>query len=395
MRRPSAINTKVQDDIYTPFSSTAPDSSITNLDEASSPYPLYDNSLSDSDTFSDNSKKIRKKRNTYQKISDDIRVNLLEAVRSGETLKAAAKRHKINYSSAKSILHTFRKEGRILKKSAQERSIKKKVISSPEIEKSEKVPRSARKENEHSAHSNRKGLQSLTPLAERKKFQTDNNKYDEEESPMKSTKELNGNYHSLMKMEDNGRIKASVEAPKPVKEEDSRRMLSVMTHEASDMTYSGHVEGMHTTRMPYREETPKQKEGKLFDNFFINYSDAHPNESGYGQTYNEGPECTNYMYFPPREFDSFTDMVTSLQGNPSHVEDLYSRGYNMMNGTEDKHIKLEHGAQYEESGENYQNCPLKSFMDTQSMFRDALRKASFFSYNGNSNGVRKSSMDFF
>lgn len=401
MRRPSAINTKVQDDIYTPFSSTAPDSSLTNLDEASSPYPLYDkydNGLSDSDSFSDNSKKIRKKRNTYQKISDDIRVNLLEAVKNGETLKAAAKRHKINYSSAKSILHTYRKEGRILKKSAQERSIKKKVISTPEIEKPEKAPRSARKENEHSAHGTRKGLQSLTPLAERKKFQTDNNKYDEEESPMKSTKELNANYHSLMKMEDNGNIKASVEAPKPVKEEGStRRMLSVMTQEASEMTYPGHVEGMHPTHMPYRQETPKQKDGKLFDNFFVNYSDAHPNESGYGQTYNEGPECTNYMYYP-REFDSFTDMVTSLQGNSSHashVEDLYSRGYNMVNGTEDKHIKMEHGAHYEESGENYQNCPLKSFMDTQSMFRDALRKASFFSYNGNSNGVRKSSMDFF
>jgi len=393
MRRPSAINTKVQDDIYA-FASTAPDSSNTNLDDVASPYALYDNALSDSDCFSDNSKKIRKKRNTYQKISDDIRVDLLESVKNGETLKAAAKRHRINYSSAKSILHTYRKEGRILKKSAQERSIKKKVVSTPE-----KAPRSSRKENENSTFGTRKVAQSLAPLAERKKFQTDNNQYDEEVSPMKANKELNSNYANLMKMEhhgNNGNIKASVEAPKPIKEEDStRRMLSVMTHhETPETNYTGHVEGMHPNHMVYREETPKQKEGKLFENFFMNYSDAHVNETGFGQTYTQGPECTNYMYFP-REYDSFNDMVTSLQGNSAHVEDLYSRGLNMPIGTDDRHIKMEHGANYEESGENYLNCPLKGFMDTQGMFREALRKSSFFSYNGNSTGLRKSSMDFF
>ena len=178
-------------------------------------------------------------------------------------------------------------------------------------------------------------------------------------------------------------IKASVEAPKPTKEE------------TSGMNYPDHVEGMHPNNMVYRQETPKQKEGKLFENFFMNYSDAHANETGYGQqTYTEGPECTNYMYFP-REFDSFNDMVTSLQGNSSHVEDLYSRGINMPVGTDDRHIKMEHGMNYDESAENYLNCPLKSFMDTQGMFRQALRKSSFFSNSGNYPGLRKSSMDFF
>jgi len=359
MRRPSAINTKVQEDIYNAFSSAAPDSKA-NLDEASSPYPLYDNGLSDSDSFSDNSKKIRKKRNTYQKISDDIRVDLLESVKNGETLKAAAKRHRINYSSAKSILHTYRKEGRILKKSAQERSIKKKVISSPEAERPVKTTKVGRKENEYSTHGTRKTTQSTTPLAERKKFQTDNNLYNEEESPMKPT-------NNSMKMQNEIDIKASIEAPKPTKEE------------TSAMIYTNHADGTHM-----------QKEGKLFDNFFMNYSDPHSHDTGYGHTYTEGPECTNYMYLP-REFDSFNDV---MHGNQSHVEDIYSRGFHMPSGTEDKHIKLEHGMHFEDSGDNYLNCPLKSFMDTQTMFRDALRKASFFSYNGNS-GLRKSSMDFF
>jgi len=295
-------------------------------------------------------------------------------VKNGETLKAAAKRHRINYSSAKSILHTYRKEGRILKKSAQERTIKKKVLSSPEPRRVEKTPKSSRKENEHTVHCSRKTPQSLTPLGERKKFQMDTNQYNEEESPFKSTKD----------------IKASVEAPKPIKEE-----LTVMDHvDNSSVNYASHVDGIHSNRMAYREETPRQKEGKLFENFFMNYSDAHTNEAGFGHTYAEGPECTNYMYYP-REFESFNDMVTSLQGNQSHVDDLYSRGFNMPSGMEDKHIKMEHGAHFEESGENFLNCPLKSFMDTQNVFRDALRKTSFYSYNGNSNGLRKSSMDFF
>jgi len=67
------------------------------------------------------SKKIRKKRQAYQKIDDDIRLKLLEAVQRGETLKSAAKRYQVNYSSAKSIFHIIRKEGRILKKATTEK----------------------------------------------------------------------------------------------------------------------------------------------------------------------------------------------------------------------------------------------------------------------------------
>jgi len=41
------------------------------------------------------------------------------------------------------------------------------------------------------------------------------------------------------------------------------------------------------------------------------------------------------------------------------------------------------------------NCPFKSFMDTQRLLRDALRKASFSSFNGKYGGYRKGSVDFF
>jgi hypothetical protein len=132
MKRPSAINTKVLENSSDLLPNTAPSSSQTFIEEPVSPSNNNDNgNISDTDSVSDSSR-LRKKRNTYQKISDDIRVNLLEAVQNGETLKAAAKRHKINYSSAKSILHTYRKEGRILKKSAQERTMKRKGEASPD-----------------------------------------------------------------------------------------------------------------------------------------------------------------------------------------------------------------------------------------------------------------------
>jgi len=53
-------------------------------------------------------------------------LKLVEAVeKNGEMLKTAAARYNVNYSSAKSIFHTYRKEGRVLKKSIRERYKKK------------------------------------------------------------------------------------------------------------------------------------------------------------------------------------------------------------------------------------------------------------------------------
>jgi len=82
-----------------------------------------------SEGMSGYSKKIVKKRKKYSKIDDEIRMKLLEDVeKNGDTLKAAAKRYNVNYSSAKSIFHTYRKEGRILKKPARERYRRKPLL---------------------------------------------------------------------------------------------------------------------------------------------------------------------------------------------------------------------------------------------------------------------------
>jgi len=89
----------------------------------------YDTSLSSA------SKKHIQKRKKYRRIDDEIRLKLVEAVeKNGEMLKTAAARYNVNYSSAKSIFHTYRKEGRVIKKSIRERNKNKKVQSSSPVE---------------------------------------------------------------------------------------------------------------------------------------------------------------------------------------------------------------------------------------------------------------------
>jgi len=115
---------------------------------------------SECDSISGYTKKITKKRKKYSKIEDDIRMKLLDAVENhGETLKSAATKFGVNYSSAKSIFHTYRKEGRILKKPARERYRRKPLIprtesttitqeSSPGVE----APKETKKPNEDENH---------------------------------------------------------------------------------------------------------------------------------------------------------------------------------------------------------------------------------------------------
>jgi len=81
---------------------------------------------SETSSLSLRSKRISKRRSRYQKIDNTIRQKLIDAViKDGQMLKTAAGECGVNYSSAKSIFHTYRKEGRISKKSLRDRYLKK------------------------------------------------------------------------------------------------------------------------------------------------------------------------------------------------------------------------------------------------------------------------------
>jgi len=373
MKRPSAATLRTRENAD--YLTENPNQEF--LEDPSSPYLSNTNGLlSDSDCLSDTSKKIRKKRNTYQKISDDIRVLLLEAVQNGETLKAVAKRHKINYSSAKSILHTYRKEGRILKKSAQERTTKKKIEVFSEAEAPQKSVKASKKENVQPTVTK---TSLITPFsAEKGKQQLQNNGFNAESTPLACIQGLNDNSSTLKS------IKHEYNA-------EDHTHGKMVTENQTDAHHCQHNEDEH--RDGTHDGSNIGQKTKYFDNFHMSYFDAPETGVDHHQHYQqqpyqggEGHDYTNYM-FMPNHFDPFSEM---MHHNNSNL--LYPKGFNVVNPLEDKMGKGEHVMNYEDGGDH---CPLKGFMDTQNMFRSTLRKSSFFSYGGNSTGYRKDSMDLF
>jgi molybdenum-dependent DNA-binding transcriptional regulator ModE len=337
------------------------------IEENGSPAHSDNNdNASESDCGSDG--KSRKKRNAYQKISDDIRVSLLEAVQNGETLKAAAKRYKINYSSAKSILHTYRKEGRILKKSAQERTAKKKFGGASENKPSATKP---------------------TKTVKKETAQADENSYKQSKAIEPMTKKVKTEAAS-----------STAEEVLPLGKVDNNRVQSHEDHHES------HGRNFPIIPIPHEHEGQmdmhfmnsrknSMHQFKLFDNFHpMNFSDMHFPD--FNHMPSDAHDFQNYRRLS-RDFDSFNDMVSALHGKPGqHEEHLHDP--NMFLGPkshvhgDDKHGKTENVMDFDDHGEATGNCPLRSFMDTQRMFRNALRKASFLSYGSNT-GFRKGSFD--
>lgn len=318
--------------------------------------PSYGN---DDDGLSSDSKKIRKKRNAYCKISDDIRVSLLDAVKNGETLKSAAKRYKINYSSAKSILHTFRKEGRILKKSAQERTMKKKG-SAMDSEENAKVVKPPKKENAKTNETANKLPENIAPLSERIN------------SVSTAASLSDKNNGSTEKVTDSQNINHHTYDHEPHFEEPAVKM---MEHD--------HMHDMSRQKI------------QLFDNYHHNYNDNFLHEPMGGDFHN----FSNTMHYPS-EFDLFNDTISSFKRKLS-IDDFFhdpngslgNKEFNTPNHADDKHFKFDNATHHDTHGENA-NCPLKSFMDTQNLLRQALRKASFASNNGSYAGYRRGSFDW-
>jgi len=272
-------------------------------------------------------------------------MKLLECVKNGETLKSAAKRFKINYSSAKSILHTFRKEGRILKKSAQERTTKKKINA----------------ENEH-PHKPQKHLKKETP-------------------------------RKVQKVEESFVIGKPSNESNPL----NSRKNSNCAARAADFFESHHHD---QKAAPARKGSgffnkTRQEEAKPRDDFYNHhdYETAAPMNGG-----GEAPmHHSNFMYFSQNE--TFPDMSSGFY-NKNMTNDefafdpnsfLFSKTTDLQFLLDDKMQKMDGGVF--EPNEGYEMNTLKNYMDHQNVYRTALRKASFFS--STSNGMRKSSFDMY
>jgi len=374
MRRTSALSSKLQEEIFGGFPSIPSNSKKPELEDDDY---LHDNSnCSDSESFSDESRKIRKKRNTYQKIPDDIRMQLLEAVQNGETLKAAAKRHKINYSSAKSILHTYRKEGRILKKSAQERSTKKRILSSNDFEQPQKPSKFSKKENVQPADDHRPGKPyQFVTLGEKLKS-------DENNGSMGVLKIDNYEHH----YEENTEVKplgeVSLSTNTIHKPEDSAKKGAHMSYDIDRMNQMEAI-AAHNASKTMPKEDHLTVRPKMFDQFHMNYYDGNHYDTRPTQGY-EAPEFTNYTHYP-REMETYGDMISTWQNR------------SVQNDGQQHHHTTETHAVNEHTGGDMMGLPFMNFLETQRFFqRAAVRKASFVSYGGSSTGFRrKESFDLF
>jgi len=376
MRRPSALSSKLQEEIFGSFPAAPSNNTHKELDDEASSY-LHDNSpCSDSESFSDESRKIRKKRNTYQKIPDDIRMQLLEAVQNGETLKAAAKRHKINYSSAKSILHTYRKEGRILKKSAQERSTKRRILSNDEFEQPLKSSKFSKKENVQPAE-DQLSMKSYQYNTLGDKMKSDEN------GPMGVLKIDNYEHHyeENTEVKPLGEVSLSNNTHQPMQKQDDKKPSQAQVgYDIERMNQMEAIAAHNASRTMPKEDTLTVRP-KMFDHFHMNYFEGNPFETRTNHGL-EAPEFTNYTHYP-REMESFSDMISTWQ-NRSGQQDEHRHGT-------DTHATTDH------TGGDMLGMPFMNFLETQRFFqRAAVRKASFVSYGGSSTGFRrKESFDLF
>jgi len=292
---------------------------------------FFEPQTDDTDAISTDTKKIRKKRTAYQKIDDDIRLELLDAVqRRGESLKSASKRLNINYSSAKSILHTFRKEGRILKKNALEKNIRVTTYPptmamemSPMTEIPQLLPDTFPKIKVSFSDASTPVIPSLKLPDQRAS------------SPMKG---LTENFSNLFVNQRNESAPTRIEPHqqlifrsefqyrnpavqphyRPV-EQPQRTSIAPNFSSIFKMTPQM-MECSPMSQTPTGTQNPPLEGFKSHvDNFYMNYSNS-PLSGGGPNIYKEGSNTGSKSAFH-KEFDSFSDMISAIQSQPKVAAD--------------------------------------------------------------------------
>jgi hypothetical protein len=138
---------------------------------------------------------------------------------------------------------------------------------------------------------------------------------------------------------------------------------------------------------------------KMFDNFQMTFNDmGFPD---FSHVLGDNHDFVSYRRFS-QDFSSLNDMIhASIPKSGQNTEHFHdpnvffnSKSHPAQSGEEHKIGKVENLLDYDEHGDNSGNGQLKGFMDSQRMFRNNLRKASFLSFGSNS-GFRKGSFDLF
>lgn len=267
----------------------------------------------DQSSVSSESKKIRKKRNAYQKIDDETRLELLEAVQKrGETLKSAAKRLNINYSSAKSILHTYRKEGRILKKSALDRPINLYPINSYELDIgsiNHLPPITFENLNPNKINFPECFGQNNYHHAQAQRVQ--------ESGPSSPLRGLTANFGTLFLSSQQIIESQNMSSPQI---SNAVRLSHSSSNDYSSTTSSLDFSYVNTNATISQNPSNPLEQLKYMDNFYMNYSNSPL--SGGGANINKEQSNTGSRTAGQKEFDSFTDMMNSFQDQSCLAEEF-------------------------------------------------------------------------
>lgn len=329
---------------------------------------LHSTEMTETESSSPQGKKIRKKRNAYGKIDDDKRLQLLEAVQKrGETLKAASKRLGINYSSAKSIIHTYRKEGRILKKS---------VCS---------VPYGSFGmnpfENNGSVETYQFQMSSFSPFDAHQAPITVTNFI--ENSPPSPMHGLTGSLGHLVLAHPNQRERTQEQSQVRPQHHPSTSATEInlgLRLPLADISVNVEVNPI-CPNIPkldkVTEEAPAHPRELLkdLDNFYMNYSNS-PLSGGKGNMYVECTDSSSHRG-NPKEFDSFSDLVDSFQ-NAGREEQAYK--CSRFNPNQQRLVREENSSfscNIENSvKENYRNL-----VEAQWLLTDSFNRGSYLNNN--------------
>jgi hypothetical protein len=322
-----------------------------------------------SDGISTQSKKIAKRRCAYQKIDDDIRLQLLEAVKTKrETLKSASKRLGINYSSAKSILHTYRKEGRILKKSLLERVIPSSQPKSMQMETSPMAAKPQVMPKFQTSHS-----PSMRKLNFGQKPHLASISNNMAKSPINGLTKNFG--HLFLNAAVHLKEDANVQKPQvsgftlipTIK-------LPVQVNDPSPSTTPMNFQHM---LKPSVNQSPNNPLGvlKSLDNFYLNYSNS-PLSGGAVNIFRDLSDSSSHRQFPT-EFDSFSEMVSALQNHPGSINkstgDLYIQNSLAFNSPRFPLHRIDGSMQNEDNAVNM----IRGFIETQQLLSDTIQTASY------------------
>jgi len=132
---------------------------------------------------------------------------------------------------------------------------------------------------------------------------------------------------------------------------------------------------------------------KISNNYHHNnFFDRPLSETGVDHMLGDVPSYNNYTFFP-REFDTFGEIVSSYPNKTYHNEEFYQDPNPFMNS---RNFGMPHDNDEDFRVVDYENNTLQSFMDTQSLLREALTKDTLgYNTNNNNNKGRKDSIDLF